>query len=454
MSLVSARTRRRGVRSRYASHISTGAGVVRALYRGARIASRFYRPSDQHNRLARQHETIVSQPQPKRMRRRINYKVTSRTGWSGRAIGGGSYAGRFKKPKKHDNSFKRGVTQRHESNGEVSGAGAADAVWIIGSPIAPATFMPALLLAVLRKLCQKGGQDFTDGNEYTDGVLAGLTGNVLELRYDYTVGSEPDLVERVIQGLPVQTWIGLAQAWYADLAGAVTGGRQDFFLNNVTLMHKARDATNEPTGSMAKLNMQDFKLVYSMSSVLKLQNRTGANSGTDLDATDVEANPIVGRRYEIKGRGPLLRLSNDDIVTPQFAVDLTTGISAPPAVDASYSSLISNLMVRPPNKMAFRNCNQTCVVRLQPGHIKTGKVVYSGTMDFNKYFNKLCAETVFGYGVNPQTSLWGRSQAYCFEKALRTGSGTAVVNVGYEHNQYHSFLLIRKKKIGFTMLQA
>jgi hypothetical protein len=46
---------------------------------------------------------------------------------------------------------------------------------------------------------------------------------------------------------------------------------------------------------------------------------------------------------------------------------------------------------------------------------------------------------------------FGKMQAFCFEKTLRTGTGTAVVKIGYEHNLYTEFELVRKGVKPFIM---
>lgn len=384
-----------------------------------------------------------SQASSKRMRPSRQYISRRRT--RGNLASGGLYAGKFKKGKRP--SLMNRVVQRTESNGEVS-AGAADEVaWVCASNVAPNTAGPVVFLAVLKRLARKMGQDFRTAHQFVDARTTTQSGSAGIFRYRYCVVGEPNVQERQLTILDSTTWGNLAGAWWNDLS-AFGYTRVDFMECYIEFL--TRDATtNVVAGVEARVDLSEAVLKYHIVSALKIQNRTGANAGTEVDAENIEQNPIQGKCFHLKGHTLAFQWNNDTTITPSFRPNEDSGIVTIDPQDATLNAGMQNMLKRPTNGI-FKYTDMVQNVRLQPGHIKKNSITSTGSMYFNNFVNRVLMESATGANIGDMFN-FGKVQAFCFEKTLRTGTGTAVVKIGYEHNLYTEFELIRKSPKPFIM---
>jgi hypothetical protein len=364
---------------------------------------------------------------------------------TGRLSGGGLWIGKFKQGKR-PNPVNR-VKQRTESNGEISAGGADEVAWLAATNVAQVSMGPVCLLAVLKKLAKKMGQDFRSAHQYVDARTTTQTGNAGVFSYRYSFIGEPDVAERRITITDNMSWGGLAGAWWSDLA-AFGYTRLDF--HECYIEWETRGAaTNLVSGVSARLDLSEAVLKYYLVSSLKIQNRTGANAPTEVDAENIEQNPIQGKCFTLGGHTMLFQWNNDTAVTPSFLPDSSSGILTFDPQDASLNSGLQNQLKRP-TRGVFKYTQKIQNVRLQPGHIKSNTVSSVGSMYFNNFFNRVLMEKASGANIGDMFK-FGKMQAFCFEKTLRTGTGTAVVKIGYEHNLYTEFELVRKGVKPFIM---
>ena len=177
--------------------------------------------------------------------------------------------------------------------------------------------------------------------------------------------------------------------------------------------------------------------------LLKIQNRTGANTTTELDATSIEANPIQGKIYMINRSNMLPGWNNDTTITDSWSPNNTTGIVSIDPNEASLNAGIANLLKRPPHPSNIQRCYASINARLEPGQIKNAKIVYKDTGNFQRFF----ANILYNGTESIDSTSHGNCMALCFEKTLATTTGTAVVKIGYEKNLYIDCdINIRKSK--------
>lgn len=365
----------------------------------------------------------------------------------------GIYAGRFKRPRKAKKFNVRGVVTRTETVGEAV-AGAADGcLWLGGTANAPVTWGRNLLLAVLRYLSAKLGCQFESEHDYIEKSVNALLGNTGKFVYQYHRSGLPAVIERSFNISAAGTWGELADAWYGDLQTAFPNDVNLYTMYRCWIDFATRDVTNNlDVGGSSFVNMKELLVDFKMTSVFKFQNRTGGDSATDDSTTVVEANPVVGKSYFIKGNDLMLQFVNDASITPSFRPHGSTGFVNIPSTDASYSGGVANLMKRPTSPNAWNACYKSGIVRLQPGHIKQSTLSDSGTMYFNTLFHILY-QTIAANVGQVQERKFGKTQLFCFQKTMRTGTGTAAVTIGYEHVQYHSFAVRRRPNRPYMMEQ-
>jgi hypothetical protein len=423
--------------------------IPRAIKANAPWMLRALRGSRSISEPVRQYQRIAQGRSIGYKRRRVEGPVTVKQRASF-LPGGGKYVGKFKRPRRRKTPVRNGVKIRTESNGEVTASAADRVVWIGGTAVTGETLGRHMFLAVLKGLAKKMGVDFQTEHEFVDKNDTSVTqpNDVGSLYYTVTRGGEPDSITRNLNIPQGSTWGGVADIWWADVKAFWFGATSKTNFMDVWINFYVQDslapATEREILATEKLCMKKLLIDFIIGSQLKLQNRTGADTPTETNSQNVEQNPLVGKMFELNGNLATLAWTNDSTITPSFVPNQTSGIVTIDPQDASYTQGITNMLIRPPNKNVFRYCKRDTLVRMQPGHIKSSYISDKGTMYFDTMFDMF----VQGYAAGQNGANYmkfGKLQLFCLEKTMRTGTGTATVNVGYEHNQYHT-LGVRENK--------
>lgn len=361
--------------------------------------------------------------------------------------GGGRYAGNFKRMRKYKKKGPfRGISATIENVGELT-AGAADQTIMVGTHAYAAQIIGTkLFLAILRALSFKMGSPFRNEHDYVDGLNSVGSGNVGNFTVAYSINGQPDLLEFTATAVSTSSFRELATALWTSYNAAANNTQTNMRFHYICFSPQVRSATVEYTGGITKLDLRNSLVTYMFIDTLKIQNRTGANTPTELDADNIEANPIRVTRFVVKGNALRLNWCNDGTVSPSFLCTSTTGSVAIDTQDASLTAGMKDLFTHAPAGSAFSGLKSRTTNVLQPGSIKRSAVPLKGTMYIDTMFKLVLHGEASAVGND---SLFGCSQWHHIEKSLRTGTGTATAKIGYEHIMGITLTIKPSKKMPF-----
>lgn len=138
--------------------------------------------------------------------------------------------------------------------------------------------------------------------------------------------------------------------------------------------------SSAPTRCLARLDLTYAKVDMFAKSELKIQNRTTSNS-TDVEVTDVNAVPLVGRQYSLPGCCP-------EVYGPQQQINVWDQFNGMTLCRAADINVNQGLKEPPPSKV-FRGCTSSSKIRLEPGAIKSDWVVKRITLPLHTFLRKL-----------------------------------------------------------------
>lgn len=345
-----------------------------------------------------------------------------------------------------------GVKVHHESVGEAVAGAANEIVYVGGSCFAPNTVGVYVMLSVLRKLAEGLGTPFRSGYEFVDNSGTVITGLIGSIRYIYTVGSYNEASERSFDITNVATWYDTASQWWTDLKSGISSSIENVQFKECSLELRTRDVNSGKITPTATLDMTQMLFAFKMTSKLTFQNRTGGNSTTDADSEVVEANPLMGRGFEMSLPYVLFNFTMDAAVTPKYNVDPDSGVIIIDPEEPSLETGLKNMLKRLPDRSAFSRCVGSNFVSLDPGVVKCKSVVNSGKMYFDTFFNKVLCDYAGSGTADLDLPSMGKMHLYAFQKRMRTGTGTAPVTVGYQHDMYMEFQCIQKKRQPFILM--
>lgn len=298
-------------------------------------------------------------------------------------------------------------------------------------------------IALLRRLFRTEGpwqQDFLDADT---SIVTNATSNIA-WDFHFRQVRDPSITITRTAGnganLPFVNWFTTATSLYdAGLQLAahvralwVTMGYESYSLFKVTMTSRIT-ATNQIM-VYKEMDIEDWKYKCFSNLSMKIQNGTVSDGG-DGDRFNVASNPLNGVLYRFKDMTPEvkdylppgqnwgqnlceLRSDNSGLIIPNTAV-----VGQP--VDGW-----NNL----PLKSMFKNCQSAMVVRLEPGHIKftTLRFKFTGTMVklLRGIFGRADAQP--GNTRNNKDDLFGTSFLFAFEKTLRTGATSVILNYMFE----------------------
>ena len=114
------------------------------------------------------------------------------------------------------------------------------------------------------------------------------------------------------------------------------------------------------------------------------------------------------------------------------------------------SAGLQNVLKRPPSGNAFVACKGVSTMSLDPGVVKKCSVHDGGSMYFNTFMKLVFQDNFQGAatGVYDRPK-FGSLQMFCFQKRMRTGTGTSVVTVGYQHEVFVKLALLQSRPLNF-----
>lgn len=170
-------------------------------------------------------------------------------------------------------------------------------------------------------------------------------------------------------------------------------------------------------------------------SALKIQNRTINSDGND-QADDVDNVPLYGRHFTVRGNGTVFRDFNTPVAagTPQLRTDTIYGV-------LNYSVLASEVGSTLYNEVALKNqllgVTAHGPAHLDPGEVKTSKLTFTKTINFNKFLSLYYARfpPTTAVTLDPQPFNFGISKIFGFEKMINavTVTATNAPKIAYEH---------------------
>lgn len=331
-------------------------------------------------------------------------------------------------------------------NGGVVGDG--NCVYIGHCSRAPQTEWAMFTGALYRMLMRKAGADFSSWQDLPSFIS--ISNFAVRIRYTFqTIADE----------------IGLQEGFYTvDLLGTHSENINDFEGVMQNEYSAAPDLTWKQvslelfdTGSsvetVATVNIDACQMHYTMVSTLRLQNRTldGIGDPTDKLINSVTNNPLLGMRYEAKGKGFRTRFP------------VLTAEGAPPAGEvASGAGFGANTKVglilarsqftnptntnKPVDPSFFQNLQRVNKIQITPGGIREDKLVEKYKRNPNSVFKQLdIGGTVSTKGLKFEA--YGRSVMVGLEKAMTTGAENVRVEVGFQIDRKHYCYLTERKSL-------
>lgn len=421
---VLTRSMARDIAINAASNFIPGAGTARNVYNAARVIQGAWRAYKSRQ----QSKTAQKANSPAR-----------RT-----YFGTGKYVGRFRSPKKGGKTSiakKLGAVLSVEQYGKINDP---DLV-VMGHTTHPMySLCLAIAYAILRKTFKKAFN--FDGNDINQEIPA----------YNYNDSSSIRLVfvwkDEATGTITAPTLNVLNDKSIKDLATtAMTGDSTDSLveqifgkIDNETTWHTrclervlVRKMLGSETGTVTDINMLNEVLKISVSSSVKIQNRTlAADAGAGVADTDrVDSQPLKGRVLKFKG---LPKLKNQHVAASLFSQRLaqTEGEGSMLLVRGAE---LPGGHLEPKTKQDWTNCYAQANVSLQPGEIKSNKIFSKRAAYFNNFFKSY--QQVSGNTQTKITSIPGFCSMFFFEEVMNTGSSNKI-SLSYEQQLYISAYLV------------
>lgn len=360
-------------------------------------------------------------------------------------LGYGSYAGRFKKPAPFS-YVGGGVSLHARYGGAETAAAAGDPVFLGANAFAADHYLKRVLLAILRAMLLKSKFEMTSAYQKIDHSLNALGGSAGSLHYRYRVNATNIQSERSIQFTADQTWIDFCDTWVTDIQSALGTVTKDFELLYVFVYPK--DALgNSIYMPNLWIDLKNASIYYEMNSKLTLQNRTGASTPTDDSTTVNDVNPLTGKLYIFNHNRIDMRYDQSLTSLASGKAGTTNGIILWRPAAWSTDNGQKNFLTIPDPKV-FNKVKHVSNIFLDPGQVKTNRIKFSGKMKLQKFIHYFMLQELAGAQYDLLTTM-GKTQFFAFEKAVKTGAGTAVASVGWEHDMDWRFQIFTKQERGF-----
>jgi len=192
----------------------------------------------------------------------------------------------------------------------------------------------------------------------------------------------------------------------------------------------------------SSVNLTDDEMHCSISSTIKVQNRTAGDTAPagDRNAERVDSQPVIVKSYQFMNADPRTRADGGGVDGSIKVLNGTDRLEVRllrASTDFEGTLAAQNC----PPKSVFANCSKSGFSILQPGSMKQSSVYYSIKGRGLNFFKKLQYRGIASQIVN---NCYGRSEYLVFEEKMRT-VGTNPVSIHYERKFSVGFYALTKK---------
>lgn len=372
----------------------------------------------------------------------------------GVSIYGGNYGGRFRSASKsYSKKLKVFLNNGFVDTQEISGTIAdPDCVYLQHSAIDADKQINMMLKCMLRKLLKKSiGWDCENAEEVIP--VEESTGEANALRIDLVMENVDTGVyttESCLTYQPIGTTYRTIQqiANYQNFNEAIRKYAQGIWssssaLNLFKLKYlRCYKLDFAPVGEnfrlCGQLEFEAETVHVQVKSDMKIQNRSLSASGSSSTDT-VNNNPLVGYVYNFKTGTPHIRQKG------AFLLETTGGLTAVSLVRAAQ---LPNSFKEPPIPGVFYGCESASKVRLEPGEIKKGTVMYTSKINCLKFIKNLG----FAYNTYANNASYkayhvlGKCQLFALEDVINVNA-LEKIQCAYEVNREIAMYTTTKKVV-------
>lgn len=333
---------------------------------------------------------------------------------------------------------KQGFKMRTEAGGSVS---QDKCVYIGHSTGAMSKLSRTFWHSVVRALMARAGHRFSS---FKERISPEATVKIGTVRIDYAFNMEGTETQSITCNLSVtDTYEILAQTmetnWITTCGGATS--HEAPRLRAVRFIAQADEASGADVHEF-KLDMTRSTFTFSVSSNMKIQNRTLASTGAgdtehQYHSNSVENNPLQGKSYFKVGNGYIFKWSDDSDNTFKLIADSASSLITGDPDNATLSTALTDVLSRPPSATSFHGVKASGAVRLGPGVIKSSNLKYTKTLSVAQFL-KAMIHYYEATGVTNELFPMATSRMFAFEKMMHTDDADEPdMNIGYEINNFY-----------------
>lgn len=203
--------------------------------------------------------------------------------------------------------------------------------------------------------------------------------------------------------------------------------------------------TASPAYVRASLPLSNYKIKFTQTSKIKIQNETLGNAAND-NFTSVSNHPLEGYFYNVKGNGFVPHQREQVSQGGGLLANIDTGLIAnsgsvlSPAHGTGYDSKF----LKPPTANFFYKYPKTKKIYLNPGHEEVGVLNVEKEMYLSTLLNNIKIYNVFPSG-NQWINMFGAIM-FSLEHSIKTASDDQSISVAYQYewsmkfsSQHHPF---------------
>jgi len=375
--------------------------------------------------------------QPKKKRKTTKPSFVTSASYKGR------FRGRAKRrrvpkssaPKSKEFYAERGITYDVETNGSISDA---NCVYLGHCSFSPWYLVKCTMQALMRKLFCAAFRDWspTSISDVIPLSNFGTSSNGFQLRFT-SVNAATGLSTNTDVTLGLSETIETLSENTVIIGLFVSAATQfGFKLTNVVLCSSFDSGLIGAGGyfnrnTLATLELDTAVVSYFSKSDLKVQNVTVPDA-TNLESTDVNNVPLVGRLYNLNTPYPNTKRAHPLKLN---WVNADTGMCSHYAGDPSSNNQAALALKEPPAPGFFYGCKSSILARLEPGSIKKSVVTSSRSMPLNAFLRAVSYTNAVGIPANNNitTTTLGGSKVLALERVISV-QGTLPIKCFYENN--------------------
>jgi len=331
--------------------------------------------------------------------------------------------------------IEKGVVYNSENGGVVNntiGGTFKDVIYIGHSTMPKQRVLEVAFAALLKHLFKKAGIKVKN---WSEAVLEGA--NIparLELQYK---DSDFTTISTFAATIPVTQTFQQTVAKFVDWYNAFTAITIPTVFLKLVYYHDIGTIGSSRLVAY-EIDMTSTKCHFESVSYLKIQNRTKNQDGSK-DSDDIDNVPIYGRHFMMNGNGSTFRDYNTPAANsaPQLRTDSFFGV-----LNYNLTTDIDNgstMWLEVPMKNQITGVKSYGPAHLDPGQVKTSKLVFKKTISFPKLMAMIrtkATSAFTGGSVNAAPFYFGNTRIFAFEKMIKAVATDATnqMALAYEVN--------------------